>query len=258
VDVERCTGSGCTNFVKVGQTTGENAPFYRDRDVAPGVTYTYRLRAVGFMGASDYSATLEVATPPLNPPAAPSNLAAAMSGTNVSLSWHDNAANETQFFVERCQGAGCGTFGPVGATGANENGWTDYGTAAGQSYTYRVRAWNSNGYSGYSNTASIVVPDGPPSPPLAPGNLTAQALDTGRVRLAWTNNGPQQDLVKIERCRGLSCTNFAQIAAVAGTATTFTDSGLARNTTYRYRVRAHNGAGDSPYSNTATVRTARR
>ena len=44
---------------------------------------------------------------------------------------------------------------------------------------------------------------------------------------------------------------------VPGTATTFTDSGLATFTTYTYRVRAHNVAGDSPYSNTASARARR-
>jgi hypothetical protein len=47
------------------------------------------------------------------------------------------------------------------------------------------------------------------------------------------------------------------VAVVAGTATTFTDAGLALRTTYTYRVRAHNAFGDSPYSNTASARTKR-
>ena len=256
VEVERCTGSGCTSFSQIGRTYGENTNGFRDTDIVAGVIYTYRVRAMGFMGPSGYSNTVE-ASYVAHPPAAPSNLAAAMSGVNVILTWQDNANDEQDVFIERCQGAGCSNFETLSFTPANEVTWTDFFAAAGQSYSYRVRAWNfDEGYSGYSNTATIVTPGG--APPPAPSNLAGQALNTSQIRLTWTNNGAGQDLVKIERCRGLGCTDFAQVAAVAGTATTYTDSGLVRNMTYRYRVRAHNSSGDSPYSNTATARTSRR
>jgi len=42
-----------------------------------------------------------------------------------------------------------------------------------------------------------------------------------------------------------------------GTATSVTDTGLARRKTYTYRIRARNVYGESPYSNTATARTNR-
>lgn len=258
VDVERCTGSGCTNFSKVGQTLGENSTGFRDSNVSRATTYTYRARAVGFMAPSGYSNAVEVTLPPANPPAAPSNLTAAMSGANVVLNWQDNSANEIQFYVERCQGTGCTSFIGLAASGANTATWTDYNAAAGQSYSYQVRAWNSDGYSDYSNTATIVTPGGTSSPPPAPSNLSAQALNKSQISLTWTNNSTNQDGIKIERCRGTSCTNFTEIATVAGTATTYTDSGLAANTTYRYRVSAYNSAGNSPYSNRTSAKTLRR
>ena len=58
----------------------------------------------------------------------------------------------------------------------------------------------------------------------------------------------------MERCQGAGCTNFAQIATP--TATTYGDTGLAASTTYRYRVRAVDAAGNlSTYSNVTTVTT---
>jgi hypothetical protein len=43
---------------------------------------------------------------------------------------------------------------------------------------------------------------------------------------------------------------------VGGNVTTYPDTGLAPLTTYSYRVRASNSAGDSAYSNTATAVTS--
>jgi hypothetical protein len=39
---------------------------------------------------------------------------------------------------------------------------------------------------------------------------------------------------------------------VGANVTTYPDTGLAPSTTYSYRIRASNSAGDSGYSNTAT------
>lgn len=258
VEVERCQGSGCTNFSKIGHTLGENSTGFRDSNVVRDTTYTYRARAVGFMGASDYSNTIEVTLSPVNPPAAPINLTAGTSGGYVMLNWQDVSTNEIEFYVERCQGVGCSSFIGVGASGANITTWTDYNAAAGQSYTYRVRAWNSDGYSGYSNDAAIVTPGAIPTQPSAPSNLIGQALDKSQIRLSWTNNSINQDGVKIERCKGSNCTNFTQITTVAGTVTTYTDSGLAAGTIYRYRVCVYNSAGNSQYSNIATAKTLRK
>jgi hypothetical protein len=258
VEAERCTGSGCGDFTRVAQSRGENTTGLADANVVQGATYTYRVAARGFMGISGYSNTIEITVPAANPPAAPSNLAAAMSGADVVLTWQDNSNNEAQFYVERCQNAGCGDFIGVGASPANVPTWTDYTAAAGQSYSYRVRAWNQDGYSGYSNSATIVTPGGPPPPlPAAPSGLTAHAAGAAAIALAWTNNSPNQDAVKIERCRGMKCADFVQVAVASGTATAYTDAGLDPRTRYRYRVRAHNAAGDSQYSNIATATTRR-
>jgi predicted phage tail protein len=194
----------------------------------------------------------------VSPPAAPINLSAAISGGYVALNWQDASTNEIQFYVERCQGSGCTSFIGVGASGANIPSWTDYNAAAGQTYTYRVRAWNSDGYSGYSNNAAIVTPGEIPAQPPAPSNLAGQALNKSQIGLSWTNNSTNQDGVRIERCKGSNCTNFTQITTVAGTATTHTDSGLTAGTTYRYRVRVYNSAGNSQYSNTASAKTLRK
>ena len=48
---------------------------------------------------------------------------------------------------------------------------------------------------------------------------------------------------------------FAQIATVGANVKTYANTGLSSYTSYYYRVRAYNAAGNSAYSNTASART---
>ncbi len=93
--------------------------------------------------------------------------------------------------------------------------------------------------------------------PSAPVNLVATALGASSIGLTWVNGSASQTAVRVERCKGARCTAFALVATLPGSASSFTDSGLARRTTYRYRVLAHNTVGDSAFSNTASARTSR-
>jgi len=93
-------------------------------------------------------------------------------------------------------------------------------------------------------------------PPSAPANLAATAVSQSRIDLGWTastdNTGVTGYL--IESCAGAGCTSFAQIGTTA--ATTFSNTGLSGASTWTYRVRATDAAGNlSGYSNLATATT---
>jgi hypothetical protein len=93
--------------------------------------------------------------PPPTAPDAPSGLAAsATSSSQISLSWSDNASDETGFRVERSTG---GAFSQIATLGANATSYSDTGLAAATAYSYRVRAYNSSGDSAYSGTASATT-----------------------------------------------------------------------------------------------------
>ena len=88
--------------------------------------------------------------------------------------------------------------------------------------------------------------------------MSATAISSGRIDLSW---GAATDNVavtgyRIERCQGAGCTTFTQIAAPTGTATSYSDTTAAANTSYSYRVRATDAAPNlGPYTNTATATT---
>jgi PKD repeat protein len=166
---------------------------------APG-TYTASLTVTDSNGASSTATSAIVVTPP--PPAAPSGLTASMSGYLVQLTWQDNSSNETLFYIERCQGVGCTDFASFIATQSpNVTNYTDYGAITGQSYSYRVRAYNAGGYSPYSNIATIVAGAGStPTPTPVPTNTPAASTSTGflspsanaaQTSSAGDNNGYQ-------------------------------------------------------------------
>ena len=89
--------------------------------------------------------------------------------------------------------------------------------------------------------------------PAAPTNLTAKAVSNSRIDLSWKDNSDNENGFKVERRTATG--SYVEIAAVGPNVTTFSDTGLARRTTYYYRVRAYNVAGYSSYSNEASART---
>lgn len=89
--------------------------------------------------------------------------------------------------------------------------------------------------------------------PAAPTTLTATPNTTSIV-LTWTDNTNNEAHYLLERSTNNNM-NFIQINSLNPDVTTYTDTNLAPNTTYYYRVRASNNGGRSAYSNTASART---
>jgi PKD repeat protein len=106
-------------------------------------------------------------------------------------------------------------------------------------------------------TSRMVTVTAPPALPAAPTNLVATAVSRTQINLTWTDNANNEDGFYIERCKGATCTNFTRIATVGANATSYSNTGLSKNTTYRYRVLAYNSAGNSGYSNIASAKTPR-
>ncbi|MDP2920738.1 MAG: PKD domain-containing protein, partial [Candidatus Omnitrophota bacterium] len=92
-------------------------------------------------------------------PAAPTALtASAISQTQINLDWTDNSYNETGFKVERKK-EGDAEFTEIsGNVPADSVSYVDKDLNPATKYIYRVRAYNTAGYSGYSNTADATTP----------------------------------------------------------------------------------------------------
>ncbi|MEI9941308.1 MAG: fibronectin type III domain-containing protein [Pseudomonadota bacterium] len=269
--IERCAGSNCTSFTQIATTTGTT---FGDAGLSASTAYGYRIRATDAAGnQSGYSnsaATTTAATtttsssPDTQAPTIPAGFTAANIGSDkANLAWNPSSDNVgvTSYLIERCAGSNCGNFVQIG-TAATTN-YSDSGLAGSTTYGYRVRATDAAGNkSDYSRqAAAITQPNSNPSSdtqaPTTPAGLAAASVASDKVNLSWN---PSSDNVgvtayAIERCTGSNCTAFAQIATTASTS--FSDTGLSGSTTYGYRVRASDAAGNkSGYSNGAAATTS--
>lgn len=168
--IERCQGSGCTNFTQVFTTT--TALTYQNAGLVPSTFYQYRVRSIDMAGNfSPYSQTISVTTqsaPDTTAPTAPTNLAAVVtSGTQITLSWVASTdpvvagqltSGVTSYRIERCQMANCTNFAQVGT--ANGTSYQDPGLTGSTVYRYQIRAVDAAGnLSAFSSIASATTFD---------------------------------------------------------------------------------------------------
>lgn len=213
---------------------------------SPTVTFTNRTNNNG--------TTSRLVTLTVNAIPAPSGLTATTISTNqINLSWTDNSSNETTFRIERApDNAGSpGTYTEIATVTSNVTTYGDTSLSPNATYWYRVRAHNAASDSPYSNQSSTTTL------PLPPSNLTAAAVSTNQIHLAWTGDSAGEAGFLIERAPDSAGSPgpWTQIATAGTNVTTYNDSGLSPNTTYWYRVRAYNAGGNSGYSNQANAIT---
>jgi chitodextrinase len=258
--VERCQGSGCTTFSQIFTLSGTT---FNNTGLTASTSYSYRVRAIDAAGNlgpySSVASATTLAAPDTTAPTAPSGLSATAAGsTQINLSW--SAATDNVgvlgYQLERCAGSGCSAFAQIAAPAGTSFG--DTGLAAGTSYSYRVRALDGAGnLGGYSPVASATTPAPDLSPPTAPTGLTATSAGSGQINLTWAASTDDVGVTgyRVERCAGSGCSAFVQIATPTGTS--FSNTGLAPNTSYTYQVRAADAAGNlGAYSNFASATTA--
>jgi len=236
---------------------GSNIHAYNNTGLTAGHKYYYRVYAVNGTIASGYSnvasAVAGQSGGTATAPAAPSSLfASAANSSAINLSWADNSTNETGFSVERSTDGV--NFSAVGGVGANVRSWASTGLAASTKYYYRVRALGSAGNSGYSNVGSATTQGvSQAGAPAAPTNLTlAKSTSVANaINLSWIDNASNETGYKIER--STDGVHFAALAGGGSNLTFYRNTGLTPGHRYYYRVYAVNAAGNSLYSNVASL-----
>ena len=172
-----------------------------------------------------------------NPPApsSPSNGQYFNEGEAINLSW---SATGSEYYGEVWGGpSGTLTFGWQSGTSKNIGSqW------AGYTYNWKIKAKNSSGESGWSETRTFTVLPG------APSSLSATAASCSQINLGWSDNSGNEEGYKVYR-------NGSLIATLGSGVTSYQNTGLAGNTNYSYVVKAYRGSIESNSSNTANATT---
>ena len=180
------------------------------------------------------------------PPSAPTNLTAiAISSAQINLAWtastDDVAVTGYAIFRNGAEIANVAT-----------TTFNDVGLTASTTYAYAIKAYDAAGNrSEFSSTVSTstLATTVDTTIPSAPTNLTATAVSTSQINLAWTASTDNIAVVGYKIFR-----NGTQIAT--STNTTFYNTGLTASTTYSYMIKAYDAADNvSADSNTASATT---
>jgi predicted phage tail protein len=178
------------------------------------------------------------------------------AGPQVSLTWKDNATNETGFVLERSVNGGA--FAQLAAPGPRNGmgsvSYTDTTVTAGNAYAYRVKAVSEAVSSAYSNTASVTID----AVPAAPTILTVTAVrangNNDTVTVTWTNVANETSYT-VQRATNAGFTTGLNTTTGIAANTTSLQQTLKRGTTVWYRVQAVNATGPSAWSNAISVTT---
>lgn len=226
---------------------------YTDNGLSPATSYTYQVEAFDRSSpplASQSRASLTITTAATKPdpqaPGTPGSVSVSgVSASSVTLSW-DVASDGFGpgvggYYVYR----NGNTSVPL-ATVTSGTTFTDTGLTAATVYEYQVAAFDKSVPALVSAPSAIVTatttgsPGGAPVPS-TPTALAVSAITSSGLTLSWAasadGSGPGIAGYRIYR-NGNTSTPVNSTAS-----TTFTDSGLAAQTTYTYQVAAYDKSG---------------
>ena len=219
---------------------------YTNTGAKEGTTYYYKVKAANGAGESAYSNVVSgkvVVTPK---PAAPVvKIGNSSTSGKPMLTWNA-VSGATSYKVYRATSQN-GTYSLLGTV--TTTSYTNTGAKEGTTYYYKVKAVNGADESAYSNIVSgqaKVQAQKPSAPVVKIGN----SASSGKPQLTW-NAVSGATSYKVYRATSQNGT-YSLLGTV--TTTSYTNTGAKAGTTYWYKVKAVNSAGESAYSNIVSGR----
>ena len=223
-------------WVRVAKITSNSTTTFKKSGLKALSVYKFRVRAYKMSGSTalygDYSATVTART---NPSVMTGAKLSGRAADALRINWSKNVSADG-YIVEMYKGNKW-----VRAAKITNNSTTTFrkaGLKASTVYKFRVRAYKMSGstalYGNYSATVTART-----NPSVVKGvKIGGKAKDALRVN--WTKNTSAQGYI-VEMYKGGKWVRVAKITN--GNTTTFRKAGLAKNTAYKFRVRAYHMSG---------------
>ena len=185
--------------------------------------------------------TMSRAAPALDLPAAPAAVTAtATSSGSIALTWTPTSSNAAGFRIYR--GTTASALAPLSSVPGSAARYDDTGLSPATTYLYQVIAFDADGDSPPSATASATTPALAATPPVAPADLRADGSAPDAIALSWRVASDDESGFRIYRA--LAGGTPAQVGTAPAGATTYLDGGLSPDTAYDYRLTAWNATGE--------------
>ena len=234
-------------WVRVAKITNNSTTTFRKAGLKAGTAYKFRVRAYKMSGKTAvygaYSATVAART---NPSVIKGAKLTGRAADALRINWTKNASADG-YIVEMYQGNKWVRVAKI--TNNSTTTFRKAGLKASTVYKFRVRAYKMSGktalYGNYSATVTART-----NPSIVKGvKIGGKAKDALRVN--WTKNSSAQGYI-VEMYKGGKWVRVAKITN--GNTTTFRKAGLAKNTAYKFRVRAYHMSGKTAlYGNYGSV-----
>ena len=234
-------------WARVGKITGNGITTFKKSGLKASTVYKFRVKAYKMYGRdADYGGYSATVTARTNPSVVKGAKLGGRAADALRINWTKNASADG-YIVEMYQGNKWVRAGKI--TNNSTTTFKKSGLKASTVYKFRVRAYKMSGstalYGNYSATVTART-----NPSIMKGvKIGGKAKDALRVN--WTKNTSAQGYI-VEMYKGGKWVRVAKITN--SNTTTFRKAGLAKNTTYKFRVRAYHMSGKTAlYGNYGSV-----
>ena len=234
-------------WVRVVKITNNSTTTFRKAGLKAGTVYKFRVKAYKMYDItaaySAYSATVTART---NPSVIKGAKLGGRAADALRINWTKNTSADG-YIVEMYQGNKWVRVAKI--TNNSTTTFRKAGLKASTVYKFRVRAYKMSGKTAlYGNYSATVTARANPSV-MKGVKIGGKAKDALRVN--WTKNTSAQGYI-VEMYKGGKWVRVAKITN--GNTTTFRKAGLAKNTAYKFRVRAYHMSGKAAlYGNYGSV-----